>query len=184
MIGVSILSGAPPDINDSADFNVQGAVGGSCVICSGEAGGGAGELQIAGVYTGEFCDGFDNDFDGLVDEDLGSVTCGSPGCTTTVPACTGGVANACVPPSTPACQNLSTDNRPRILVIVDTSGSMLLDANGLPTFGDGSVEHPGLGSPSRLFLAKEALTQVLAFLPACRCVLHLLTACLVRRVRS
>jgi hypothetical protein len=162
---VSILSGAPAEINDSADFNVQGAVGGSCVICSGEAGGGAGELQIAGVFTGEFCDGFDNDFDGLVDEDLGSVTCGSPGCTTTVPACTGGVANACVPPSTPACQNLSTDNRPRILVIVDTSGSMLLDANGLPTFGDGSVEHPGLGSPSRLFLAKEALTQVLAGYP-------------------
>ena len=38
---------------------------GICPICAGEAGAGAGELQIDGAYVGEICDGYDNDFDGV-----------------------------------------------------------------------------------------------------------------------
>jgi hypothetical protein len=34
------------------------------------SGAGAGELQLDGAYAGEVCDGWDNDFNGLVDDGL------------------------------------------------------------------------------------------------------------------
>jgi hypothetical protein len=163
---VSVLS-VTAAIDDRAVFNVNGAKGGICPICTGEAGGGVGELQISGGYVGEFCDGFDNDFDDQVDENMPVLTCGA----SSVPSCLNGVPQEC-PPDVPACQGPVTDSRARFTVILDTSGSMLGNLAGTPTFGDGSTDHPGLdqdgnGKPddSRLFKAKTALTNVIAAYP-------------------
>ncbi|MBL9016279.1 MAG: VWA domain-containing protein [Myxococcales bacterium] len=164
---ISVLSGASANIHDRAVFNVNGALGGVCPICNGEAGGGVGELQISGGYVGEFCDGFDNDFDDQVDEGLGTLNCG----TMTVQACLGGVPQQCAP-QVPACQGPVDDTRPRFTVILDTSGSMLGNLPGIPTFGDGSTDHAGrdfdgngVADDSRLYKAKTALNNVIAAYP-------------------
>ena len=174
---VAIKAGKPASLNAKARFDVSGALGGTCTICQGEAGGGAGELQLSGVYQGEVCDGEDNDFDGLVDEGLGNLSCGKGNCTTTVLACDKSVPasphpSACLPKSLPACMSPLTDTRSRFLVIVDTSGSMLTDLSGVATFGDGSTGHAGLdtsgdgkANDSRLYKAKEALTKVISAYP-------------------
>jgi hypothetical protein len=66
-----------------------------------------------GAYISpETCNGFDDDCDGQIDE-IGSVTCGVGACATTVPACSGGRVNACVP-GTPAagpdgCDGIDND---------------------------------------------------------------------------
>jgi len=163
---VSVLSGTAA-IDDQAVFRVNGALGGVCPICNGEAGGGDGELQISNGFIGELCDGFDNDFDGQTDEDLGTLSCA----TFTLPVCVGGVPQQC-PADVPTCQAPVTDTRARFAVIVDTSGSMLLTLPGVPTFGDGSIDHPGrdfnnnlLADDSRLFKAKSALTDVISAYP-------------------
>lgn len=166
---VSVLSRNPATIHQLASFRVGGAAGGVC-SCAGEAGGGAGELQLYGVYTGEVCDGYDNDFDGVIDNDLGDVICGLGACEVTTPACTAGQPNDCVPLANESCQPPLTDTRSRFLVIVDTSGSMLLDLAGVWTFGDGSPDHVGLdtngdgvaGNDSRLYKAKDALRNVIS----------------------
>jgi len=150
-------------------FNVRGAEGGTCTICKGEAGGGAGELQLDGAYVGEFCDGYDNDFDGDIDEDLGTQTCGLGSCAQEIPRCVNGVANSCDPETATnaSCVAQPDAVRPRVAVIMDTSASMLLNLAGFPTFGDGSEEHPGVAAAgdSRLFLAREALGQVISAYP-------------------
>jgi len=163
---VSVLS-INSNIADESVFNVNGAVGGTCVICQGEAGGGVGELQISGGYVGEFCDGFDNDFDDQVDENLGDLNCAG----VSQPACVGGIPQSC-PADVPTCIGPVTDTRARFTVIVDTSGSMLGSLAGIPTFGDGSVDHPGLdqdgnakADDSRLFKAKNALSTVISAYP-------------------
>jgi hypothetical protein len=163
---ISVLS-VNSDIQDQAVFNVNGALGGTCTICQGEAGGGVGELQISGGYVGEFCDGFDNDFDGSIDEDIPTLSCAG----TSRPACVAGVPQIC-PPDVPTCIDPVTDTRARFSVIVDTSGSMLGSLSGVPTFGDGSVDHPGLdqdadgrADDSRLAKAKGALSTVIAAYP-------------------
>ncbi len=166
---VSVLSAVSANINDRAVFNVNGALGGICPICNGEAGGGVGELQISGGYVGEFCDGFDNDFDDQIDEGMAVLNCG----TTSTPSCMNGVPQQC-PPQVPACQGPVTDSRARFTLILDTSGSMLgtLPTVSIPTFGDGSVNHPGrdqnnngIADDSRLFKAKTALTEVISAYP-------------------
>jgi len=164
---ISVLS-VTYTISDEAVFNVDGALGGTCGLCQGEAGGGAGELQISGGFVGEFCDGFDNDFNGMVDDGLPTLNCA----TGTIPSCIAGVPQFC-PADAPACVGPVTDTRARFVVIVDTSASMLTDLNGVPSFGDGSVGHLGLdmngdgtaGNDSRLFLAKQALTTTIAAYP-------------------
>ncbi|HUQ03463.1 MAG TPA: MopE-related protein [Kofleriaceae bacterium] len=163
---VSVLS-VTSSIHDRATFSVAGAAGGVSNICRGEAGGGVGELQISGGYVGEFCDGFDNDFDDLVDENMPVLSCGS----SSMPSCMGGVPQTC-PGDVPACQGAVTDSRARFTIIVDTSGSMLGTLGGVPTFGDGSLAHPGLdhnangmADDSRLFQAKNALNTVIAAYP-------------------
>jgi MYXO-CTERM domain-containing protein len=175
---ISVLARSPASLATTAVFDVRGADGGTCTICKGEAGGAAGELQLNGVYVGEFCDGYDNDFDGLTDETLGNTSCGTGACQQTLPLCiTSGVGvgtpNDCVPLSLPTCQAPLTDSRPRFLVILDSSGSMLTDLNAAFTFGDGSAGHLGLdtngdgvkGNDSRLYKAKVALTNVLSAYP-------------------
>ncbi|MCX5748081.1 MAG: VWA domain-containing protein, partial [Proteobacteria bacterium] len=167
---VSVLS-VNATINDEAVFSVNGAAGGVSTLCRGEAGGGVGELQISNSYVGEFCDGFDNDFDDLVDEGLPDLTC--PGFMGSVPSCTGGIPQQC-PADVPACIGPVTDSRARFAVVLDTSGSMLGTLAGVPTFGDGSTDHPGrdfdssngtTANDSRLFKAKNALTSVIAGYP-------------------
>jgi hypothetical protein len=178
---ISVLSGSPAELASLSVFNVAGAGGGTCTNgnCIGEAGGGAGELQLNLVYRGEYCDGYDNDFDGDIDEDLQDVTCGHGDCEVTVPGCddsepTQVVPHDCVPLAESTCQPTLSDTRSRFLVIVDSSGSMLLDPAGEFTFGDGSLGHEGVdtdgngvaGDDSRLYQAKEALTQVIsAYIP-------------------
>ncbi|HEY2410527.1 MAG TPA: hypothetical protein VGI10_31200, partial [Polyangiaceae bacterium] len=159
--GIVDVQSRTNNIDPKAIFDVRGGAGGICSICSGEAGAGAGELQIDAAYVGEICDGKDNNFDGNIDEGLGNITCPDG---TSIPACTAGVPNAC--PTVAGCAGPVTDTRPRFAVVVDTSGSMVLDSAGVPHFGDGSQEYPGVGgSQTRLFAAKGALTDVLAAFP-------------------
>ena len=171
---VTVMSGLEAILSSSATFDVAGGLGGVCDICQGEAGGGAGELQLNVRYRGEICDHYDNDFDGEIDESLGVQTCGLGACQTELPHCEDGLPPTCLPEVSgdPSCLAPARCDAPRIAVILDTSASMLQDLAGYPTFGDGSLEHPGLdtdgdGLPndSRLFLAKEALSDVISNYP-------------------
>ena len=172
---VSVLSRVAT-ISPAATFDIAGALGGTCPICQGEAGGGAGELQLNQAYVGEICDGYDNDFDGMIDEGLGTVGCGLGACGVVQDRCDvmAGEPNQCSPTVTadPTCSAAAICDRPRVAVILDSSASMLEDLSGYATFGDGSLEHPGLDTDgdgatndSRLFLAKEALAQVISSYP-------------------
>jgi|GEM_PF-482856 len=164
--GIVSVQSRVANISPLATFSVSGALGGICPVCSGGAGGGAGELQIDGAYSGEICDGYDNDFNGQVD-DIAPLTCSG----VSVPACVNGLPQTC-PVDTNTCKGPVTDTRARFLVVVDTSGSMLNDASGFPTFGDGSSGHVGLdtasdadsvaGNNSKIFIAKSVLNNVLA----------------------
>jgi hypothetical protein len=61
---------------------------------------GAGKVAICNAFLGaspEVCDGFDNDCDSLVDEDLLPITCGQGICQNTVPACIEGIPQSCDP---------------------------------------------------------------------------------------
>ncbi len=166
---VNVLSRVA-SISPVARFDVHGSAGGVCPICTGEAGGSNGELQIDGAYVGEVCDGWDNDFNGVVDDGLPPLNCNG----VSMPSCVNGVPQQC-PANTPSCIGPVTDTRPRFVVVVDTSGSMLDDPAGNPTFGDGSVGHVGVdtssdadtidGNNSKLYIAKNALNNVLAAFP-------------------
>jgi len=166
---ISVLS-LVSEFNAEADFYVGGGQGGTCgpLACIGESGGGAGELQLDGAYVGEYCDGFDNDFDGMIDEGLGQTSCGLGSCATTIQSCAAGSPPACLPATTNAnCLAPATDTRPRVSVILDTSASMLLDLDARPTFGDGSSDQPSRAGAqqSRMQLARESLAQVMSAYP-------------------
>jgi hypothetical protein len=165
---INVQSGAVANLDPRARFNVLGAKGGVCPICTGEAGGGAGELQLESGYAGEICDDYDNDFDGVVNNGLPT-------------DCSSGLGWKCVntgghwhpePCPIAQCPPLA-DTRARFALIVDTSGSMLTTLSGLPTFGDGSEGHLGgdmtndgiEGNDAKLFMAKNALTNVIAAYP-------------------
>jgi MYXO-CTERM domain-containing protein len=168
--GVINVQSRLSEISPEAIFDVRGGLGGICPICAGEAGGGAGELQLDSGYTGELCDGFDNDFDGVVDDGLGSLDCPDQ----SVPACANGSPQSCTLDRA-TCLVAAEDARPRFLLVLDSSGSMLLDPAGNPTFGDGSLEFPGVdtaadsdtlaGNDARLYIAKRAVARVLAAFP-------------------
>jgi hypothetical protein len=148
------------NIDPRSIFDVRGGNGGICPICAGEAGAGAGELQIDAAYVGEICDGKDNNFDGNIDEGIPDLACP----TGTIDACVNGVPSTCA--TLDVCNGPVTDTRPRFALVVDTSGSMLLDNDGEPRFGDGSAEFPGInGNETRLYNAKGALSDVLAAFP-------------------
>ncbi|MBL8680222.1 MAG: hypothetical protein JNK05_13690 [Myxococcales bacterium] len=171
---INIQSRAVANLAQCAVFNVSGALGGVCTICQGEAGGSAGELQLSEAYVGEVCDGYDNDFDGMVDEGLGTTSCGLGMCARTINQCTSGSPTTCSPMvgADPSCRGAAGGARPRVAVILDSSASMLLDLQGVPTFGDGSTNHPGIDTnndtrpnDSRLFLAKNSLAEVISAYP-------------------
>ncbi|MCU0660867.1 MAG: MopE-related protein [Myxococcota bacterium] len=170
---VAVMSRAAASIAGTADFDVNGAIGGSCTRCKAEAGGQAGELQLSYGYKGEICDGWDNDFDSQTDEGLGTLSCTIGSCTKEVAACTSGQLGYCIDAADPNCLDPDPDTRPRFALIVDTSGSMLttLDARHY-VFGDGSAGHEGRDidlngkyDDSRLYQAKNALSQVIAAYP-------------------
>ncbi len=76
---------------------------------------------------------------------------------------------ACLGLSLALAAPASAQIRPRIVIAFDTSGSMAVDFDGLPTFGDGSggalngidTDCDGLADDSRLFIAKEAMRNML-----------------------
>ena len=60
----------------------------------------AGKVQLCDPLAGsqlEVCDGVDNDCDGLIDEDLGTATCGIGPCFHTVANCAAGLSQECDP---------------------------------------------------------------------------------------
>ena len=138
--GIVNVQSRTNNIDPRAIFDVRGGNGGICPICAGEAGAGAGELQIDAAYVEEICDGKDNNFDGQIDEGLAAISCPNG---SSIPACNAGVPATC--PTVAGCGSAVTDTRPRFAVVFDTSGSMLLDQSGVPHFGDGSLEFPGIG---------------------------------------
>jgi hypothetical protein len=170
---VAVLSRNAALLEPKIDFDVSGGLGGACSACQAESGGGAGELQLSGGYTGETCDGYDNDFDGSTDEDLGQITCDVGSCNQVIDACVGGEWNFCIDYSDPDCLEPDPGTRPRLTLIMDTSGSMLTNLAGdRYTFGDGSLYHPGIdvdgdgkANDSRLYKAKNALGNVIAAYP-------------------
>jgi hypothetical protein len=84
--------------------------GGSCGTCL--PGFACNEQQLCEcVPAAETCDGKDNDCDALVDEGLGSTTCGVGLCVVTVDNCVGGKPVACVPkaPGVEVCDGKDND---------------------------------------------------------------------------
>ncbi len=59
----------------------------------------------------EICNGFDDDGDGQIDEDMPSLTCGVGSCEVTVPSCEGGQEQTCTPalPGAEVCNGLDDD---------------------------------------------------------------------------
>ena len=176
--GIINVQSRSATLSPLAFFLANGGPGGGnfdgCTVCQGEAGGGAGEIQLDGAYVGEVCDGFDNDFNGTVDDGLGMATCGLGTCATSGPSCTNGVPPSCTPAVSgdPSCTASRGTARPRVAVILDSSGSMLWSLGGTPTFGDGTTEHPGVdlngdtrANDSRIYAAKDALGQLISAYP-------------------
>ena len=59
----------------------------------------------------EVCNGVDDDCNGLVDENLGTTTCGSGACTRTISNCVNGVPQTCTPgtPTAEVCNGIDDD---------------------------------------------------------------------------
>jgi hypothetical protein len=102
------LAGAKGEMCDGADNDCDGETdeelgetscgNGVCAHIVANCSGGI--IQVCNPFDGagpETCDGLDNDCDGLVDEELGSLTCGLGICFHTVPACLAGEAQVCDP---------------------------------------------------------------------------------------
>jgi hypothetical protein len=81
-------------------------------VCTGTPAGGW-DVCVGGIYPStEVCDGFDNDCDGLVDENLGTTTCGLGVCEHTIDLCQGGMPQTCNPydgRTSEVCDGLDND---------------------------------------------------------------------------
>ncbi len=78
-------------------------------ICNASGAWGACQGEVG--PSAEFCDGWDNDCDGIADEDLGTVTCGLGVCQLAVDACQSGEPMPCLPkaPGTETCNGTDDD---------------------------------------------------------------------------
>jgi hypothetical protein len=96
----------------SADCQSGVCVGGTCQApnCTdGVQNGSETGVDCGGsCFKPEVCDGIDNDCNGLIDDNLGSVTCGVGACQRTMPACVGGQPTTCIPgvPGVEQCDGL------------------------------------------------------------------------------
>ena len=138
------FQGALPEVCDGADNDCDGETDedlgtttcglGECQHTIDNCGGGVPHLcnPFDGVSL-EHCDGLDNDCDGLVDEDLGTATCGLGECAHTVANCQNGQEVECLPldgSGDELCDGL--DN--------DCDGQFDEDL-GMTTCGTGECEH-------------------------------------------
>ncbi len=95
--GIIVVQARSADIDPLAALDVSGGPGGICPACASLASGAAGSSVQIVTYEGEVCDGADNDFDDQIDEDQGTIDCGSG----PQPACVDGEPQACPPTPTP-----------------------------------------------------------------------------------
>jgi len=101
-VPVQVLDGGgSKSFSDS--FSLVGSIGQSTAVGSSESlsfhqkAGFIPQIIVRGDIDEEVCDGRDNDCDGLVDEDLGTTTCGVGACATTVENCVNGQLQVCEP---------------------------------------------------------------------------------------
>jgi hypothetical protein len=73
--------------------------------------GGSPPICTPGTPSTETCNGLDDDCDGVVDESLGSTSCGLGACRVTVPSCSGGLPQTCTPgtPTAETCNGIDDD---------------------------------------------------------------------------
>jgi len=83
---IYILAGSGNFRANTNAFNVSGAFGGSCIGCENEAKGVDGWIQYGS--EGEECNGYDDTYDGIIDEDQPLLSCG-------LPSCVNGVIQSC-----------------------------------------------------------------------------------------
>jgi hypothetical protein len=111
LYGSDALTGSGPIVE--IEFSVIGAPGASTAVHleQGQIDEGRitsclddGAVAVCPSPSAETCNGIDDDCDGSIDEELGTLTCGVGACVRTVDACVGGVPQVCEP-GTPAADD-------------------------------------------------------------------------------